>query len=124
MKGPRQRLPPLAGSVASLVAALAMLSGCGSGAPSAKDQIAAIVKQEGTNPSTLCAHLIGSLLTRLGGKQACLRQAGSAARDASTHATSISTRGSTATAVVVDRTGSRTISFVRQKGVWKVAGVK
>jgi hypothetical protein len=109
--------------VLSLASALVIVSGCGSGGPSAKDQIAAVVKQEGTNPSSLCAHLVNSLVARIGGKRACLRQAASAARDPSTRATSITIHGSTATAAVADRTGSRTISFVRQKGVWKVAGV-
>jgi hypothetical protein len=100
-----------------------MLSGCGSSAPRAKDEIAAIIRHEGNHPATLCDHLTDSLLARLGGRSGCLHQAASAASDPTTHATSIRVRGNAATALVVDRNGTRTIRLVRQRGVWKIAGV-
>jgi len=101
----------------------AMLTGCGSSAPSDKEKIAAIVKREGTSPATLCSHLTDALLARLGGKRVCLHQAASASSDPTTHATSIKVHGKSATALVVNRAGTRTISLVNQKGVWKIAGV-
>jgi hypothetical protein len=107
----------------SVAVSAATLSACGSSGPTDKDQIATIIKREGTHPSTLCSHLTSPMLARLGGMSGCLRQASSAAVDPTTHATSIKVSGHTATAVVVDRIGTRPISLVKQKGVWKVAGV-
>lgn len=118
----RFRAQPAARLV-SLAVALALVTACGSSAPSASDQIAAIVKQGGSNPSSLCSHLVDALVARLGGRQTCLRQAASAARDPTTHATSIRVHGSNATAVVIDRQGARTITFVKLKSGWKVSGV-
>jgi hypothetical protein len=109
--------------LASLAVAVPLLSACGSGAPSERDQIATVVRQEGTNPATVCDHLIDSLVARLGGRRTCLRQAASAAKDPTTHATSVRVHGTGATAVVVDRTGTRTITFVKQRGIWKISGV-
>jgi hypothetical protein len=43
--------------------------------------------------------------------------------DPTTRATSIKVYGPNATAVVVDRAGTRTVSLVEQKGVWKISGV-
>lgn len=100
-----------------------LLAGCGSSGSGAKDQIAAIVKQEGSHPEKLCDHLTGALLSRLGGKAGCQRQAAVSSADPTTRATSVSVRGKSATAVVVDRAGTRTISFVKEKDGWKVAGV-
>jgi hypothetical protein len=99
------------------------LSGCGSSGPSDKDQIAMIVKREGARPTTLCDHLTGSLLGQVGGRRGCLLQATSAAPDRTTHARTVRVLGKTATAVVVDKTGSRAISLVKQKGVWKISAV-
>jgi hypothetical protein len=109
-----------------LLATLAatILSACGASAPSDRDQIATIVKHEGVNPASLCVHLVDSLLQRFGGRSACLRQAASAAKDPSTRATSVSVRGANATAVVSDRTGSRTLTLVKQQGNWKISGVR
>jgi H+/gluconate symporter-like permease len=107
----------------ALVATASILSGCGGGV-SDKDQIAAIVKDEGTNPATLCNHLTNALLVRFGSRSACLRVAASSAKDPSAHATGVTVHGTNATAVVADRNGSRMVTFVRQKGVWKVAGVQ
>jgi hypothetical protein len=104
-------------------ALLAVLSGCGTSAPSDSDQIAAIIKQEGTDPASVCAHLADSLLSRLGGKAACLRQASSSSKDPTTHATAVKVHGNTATAVVADRSGANTITLLKQQGVWKVATV-
>ena len=109
--------------LASLAVAVPLLSACGSGAPSSRDLISTIVKQEGSNPATVCNHLIDALLARLGGRRTCLRQAASAAKDPATHARSVRVHGSSATAVVVDRTGTRTITFVKLRGVWKISGV-
>lgn len=117
---PRRRSPLLA---LALATATTILSGCGGGV-SDRDQIAALVKNEGTNPATLCDHLTAVLLTRFGGKSNCLRQASTAAKDPSTHATAVKVHGTTATAVVADRTGSRTITLVREKGDWKVSGTQ
>jgi hypothetical protein len=116
----RHRSPLLAVAFAT---ATTILSGCGGGV-SDKDQIAALVKNEGTNPATLCDHLTATLLARFGGRSNCLRQAASAAKDPSTHATAVKVHGTTATAVVGDRNGSRTITFVKQKGDWKVSGTQ
>jgi hypothetical protein len=102
---------------------VAALTACGSSGPSDKDQIAAIIKREGTNPSTLCTHLTSQLLVRLGGKGGCLREASSAAPDPTTRATSIQVGGDTATAVVIDRAGSRTVRLVKDNGAWKVSRV-
>ena len=108
-------------SVAALSAA--MLAGCGASGPTEKQKIAAFVKHEGADPATLCAHLTDSLLTRLGGKSGCLHAASLTAADPTTHATSISVHGPTATATVTDRAGTRTLTLVKQQGVWKVSGV-
>jgi hypothetical protein len=107
----------------SLAAAFTLISGCGSGAPSDRDQIAAIIKQGGSNPSTLCSHLVDALVARLGGRQTCLRQAAAAAKDPTTHATSIRVHGTNASAVVIDRVGTRTITLVKLRSGWKVSGV-
>lgn len=101
-----------------------LLAGCGSSGPSDRDQIAAIVKQEGVDPGTLCNHLTDSVLTSLGGRAGCMRQAASAPADPTTRATSVRVHGKAATAVVVNRSGSRTITLVKQNGTWKVAGVR
>jgi hypothetical protein len=103
-------------------AALALLTGCGG--QSDNDQIAAIVKQEGTNPASVCDHLAGPLLSRMGGKAGCLREAGSSVRDPTTRATAIRVQGRTATAVVLDSAGSQTITLLKQNGSWKVAAVR
>jgi hypothetical protein len=105
-------------------ALLVLVAGCGSSGPTASDQIAAIVKSEGSNPASLCRHLSDSLAARLGGRSACLRQASAAARDPSTHATAIRVHGNTATAVVIDRTGTSTISLFKDKGAWKISAVR
>jgi hypothetical protein len=112
------RLPTVTVTAAALA-----LSGCGASAPTDKQLIASIVKREGTHPATLCDHLTSSLLTRLGGRRGCLAEAVSAATDPTTHATAIRVHRNSATAVVVNRNGSRTITLVKRKGVWKVAGV-
>jgi hypothetical protein len=104
-----------------LATAATLLSACGGGASDA-DQIAAVVKNEGTNPASLCDHLTSALLLRFGGKSNCLRQAASAAKDPTTHASGVKVSGNSATAVVVDRSGRRTLTFVKRNGVWKVAG--
>jgi len=104
-----------------LATAATLLSSCAGGASDA-DQIAAVVKDEGTNPASLCGHLTNALLLRFGGKSNCLRQAASAAKDPTTHASGVKVSGSTATAVVGDRSGSRKLTFVKQNGVWKVSG--
>jgi hypothetical protein len=59
----------------------------------------------------------------LGGKSGCLHQAASIAPDPTTHATAVRVHRNTATAVVINRNGSRAITLIKQKGVWKVAGV-
>jgi len=107
-----------------MIAAALILAGCGSSAPSNREQIAAIIKQEGTRPASLCAHLTPSLLATLGGRSGCLRQAASAVADPTTHAVSIEVRGKHATAVEVDRNGSHTLRLVKLAGSWKLAGVK
>ena len=109
--------------LACLALTAAMLGGCGSGGPTDKDQIAAIIKQEGTSPQTLCNHLTDSLLASLGGKDGCLRQAASAAADPTTHVTAVRVHGKRATATVVDREGVRSVSLLKQRGIWKIAGV-
>lgn len=106
---------------ASLAAAL--LTGCGSGGPTDSEQIGSIVKDEGTRPATLCHHLTEALLVRFGGLSNCLSRAASAARDPSTHATAVTVRGLTATAIVIDRAGTRSITLVKQKGSWLISGV-
>ncbi|HEY2651302.1 MAG TPA: hypothetical protein VGI50_05225 [Solirubrobacteraceae bacterium] len=107
----------------SAAVAAAMLAGCGASGPTEKQKIATVVKREGADPSTLCSHLTGSLLTRLGGQSGCLHAASVTPADPTTHAISIDVHGPTATAVVIDRAGTRTVSLVRQRGVWKISGV-
>jgi hypothetical protein len=107
---------------ATLVATL--LAGCGSSGPSDRDQIAAIVKQEGIDPGTLCDHLTEALLASIGGKAGCLRQAAAASADPTTRVTSVSVHGRAALAVVVNRAGTRTIALLKERGAWKVAGVR
>jgi hypothetical protein len=111
------------GLLLSAALCVMMLAGCGSSGPTEKQKIATVVKREGADPSTLCTHLTGSLLTRLGGRSGCLHAASVTPADPTTHATSIDVHGSTATAVVVDKAGTRTVSLVRQRGVWKISGV-
>jgi hypothetical protein len=108
--------------LAAALTALA-LSACGGSGPTDKQLIASIVKREGTHPATLCDHLTNSLLAHLGGKRGCVTQAASAASDPTTHATAIRVRRNHATAVVVNRNGSRRITLIKQRGVWKVAAV-
>jgi hypothetical protein len=110
--------------MAAAVAVVPIVSGCGSSGPSDKDQIAAIIKNEGTNPASLCAHLVDALLVRFGGISACQRQAASAAKDSTTRATSVIVHDKGATALVTDRAGTRTLSLVKQNGVWKISAVK
>jgi hypothetical protein len=117
-----QRSSLLALGVA-LAASCSILTGCGGGV-SDKDQIVAVVKSEGTNPATLCRHLTSALLARFGGKSACLHAAATAAKDPTTHATRVKVRGATATALVSDRSGSRTIELVKRNGVWLVSGTQ
>jgi hypothetical protein len=120
MASPRRHVPVL---LLIVVLAAAILSGCGTSAPTDRDQIAAIIKSEGTDPASLCGHLADTLLARFGGKSACLRQAASSAKDPSTHAASVKVHGRSATAIVADRSGSRTITLVKQRGNWKISGV-
>jgi hypothetical protein len=84
----------------------------------------AVVKREGTNPASLCHHLTSALLVRFGGESGCLHAAATAAKDPTTHATGVKVRGATATALVSDRSGSRTIKLVKRKGVWLVTGTQ
>jgi hypothetical protein len=123
MNRPQRNHPMLFALGLGLAAGASILSGCGGGV-SDKDQIAAIVKQEGSNPATVCDHLTNALLARFGSKRSCLRVAASSAKDRSTHTTGIRVRGDTATAVVSDRSGNRAITFVKQQGVWKVSGAQ
>jgi len=109
-----------------LIAALAclvVLGGCGTSAPSNRQQIAALIRRESVRPQTLCSHLTASLLASLGGQAGCLREAARAAPDPSTRLTSLTVRGNRATAVVRDRAGVRTLTLVRARGAWRVAGV-
>lgn len=115
---PRYLRPLLAVAASAVV-----IAGCGSSGPTDREQIAAVIKHEGTSPSSLCSHLTDALLLRLGGSSGCLHQAGLAAPDPTTHAASIQVHGRTATAVVVDKAGTRSLSLVKQKGIWKIAGV-
>lgn len=110
-------------SLFALLLSAALVAGCGTSGPTEKQRIAAVIKAEGVTPSSLCAHLTDSLLSRLGGKNGCLHQATLAPSDPTTRATAIKVSGHTASAVVVDRAGTRTINLVKEKGVWKVAGV-
>ena len=107
-----------------VIAATLALSACGASGPTDRQLIASIVKREGVHPATLCDHLTTSLLARLGGRRGCRAQAASAAADPTTHATAIRVHRNAATAIVVNRNGRRTISLIKQKGVWKVAGVR
>ena len=121
MPSPRRHVPA---PVLIAVLAATILSGCGSSAPTDRDQIATIIKSEGTDPASLCGHLSDTLLARFGGKSACLRQAASSAKDPSAHAASVKVSGRSATAIVADRSGSRTITLVKQQGNWKISGVR
>ena len=118
----------LARSASILLAAATLvavgLAACGSGAPSDKEQIAAIVKDEGATPATLCRHLTADLLARLGGLNGCQSRAATAARDPSARASAVTVRGGTATATVSDRAGTRRITLVKQKGSWLISGVQ
>jgi hypothetical protein len=113
---------------ASLLLAAGLTAGvaaaCGSSGPSDREQIGAIVKDEGTHPATLCHHLTDSLLVRFGGLGNCLSRAASASRDPSTRAAQVTVRGNSATAVVIDSTGSRSITLVKQKGSWLISAVR
>jgi hypothetical protein len=103
--------------------ATAALAGCGASGPSDRTQIETIVKEEGVRPASLCHHLTDALLVRFGGLSSCLTRAASAARDPSAHATAIKVHGLSATAVVVDSSGTRAVTLVKQKGVWLVSSV-
>ena len=116
------RRAPMLLACASLTAVA--LAGCGSSGPDDRTQISTIVKDEGARPVTLCHHLTGALLVRFGGLNNCLSRAAAAARDPSTHATGVTVHGDSATAVVHDRTGSRSITLVKQKGTWMISGVR
>jgi type IV pilus biogenesis protein CpaD/CtpE len=107
--------------VAALIAAL--VAGCGSSGASDRGQIAAIVKQEGSDPATLCNHLTDGLLSQLGGLAGCMRQAATSPTDPTTRAKSVSVHRGSATAVVVNRAGTRTVDFVKERDRWKVSGI-
>ena len=100
------------------------LAACGSSGPSDREQIGSIVKDEGTRPATLCHHLTESLLVRFGGLTNCLSRAASASRDPSTRASQVAVQGKTATAVVIDSAGRRSITLVKQKGSWLISTVR
>ena len=116
------RRVPMLLACASLAAAA--LGGCGSGGPDDRTQIGTIIKDEGTSPASLCHHLTAVLLARFGGLSSCLSRAASVVRDPSTHAASVAIHGTTATAVVSDRTGTRSVTLVKQKGSWLISGVQ
>lgn len=103
---------------------LACVAGCGSSGSSDTDQIAAIVKSEGTDPASICRHLTQALLNRLGGHSACMHAAASSPKDPSTRTKTISVRGNAATAVVVDKNGTSTIALLKEKGAWKISAVR
>jgi hypothetical protein len=103
---------------------ITLLAGCGSGAPSNRSQIGALVRDEGISPASLCHHLTTGLLVRFGGMSNCLSRAATAAKDPSTHATAVVVRGSTATATVVDRNGSRPITLTKRHGSWLISSVQ
>lgn len=126
---PASRLAPSGGArvIQLLAAALttaAVAAACGSGGPTDQEQIGAIVRAEGTKPASICHHLTNALLVQFGGLDNCLSRAASAAHDPSTHATQVSVRGNTATAVVIDSTGTRSIALVKQKGTWLISAVR
>lgn len=102
----------------------AALAACGSGGPTDRDQIGTIVKDEGTHPASLCRHLTDSLLVRFGGVSNCLSRAASSSRDPSTRASQVTVQGKNATAVVIDSTGTRSITLVKQRGNWLISGVR
>jgi hypothetical protein len=108
----------------ALAVLVVLAAGCGSSGSSDSDQIRALVNSEGRNPASICRHLSDALVTKLGGQAACVKQAASSAKDPSTHARAISVHGDTATAVIVDRAGTITISLLKEKGIWKVAAVR
>lgn len=115
---PRRRLALIA------MTSITLLAGCGSGAPSNRAQIGALVRDEGNSPASLCHHLTTGLLVRFGGMSTCLSRAATAARDPSTHAAAVVVRGSTATATVIDRNGSRSITLTKRNGSWLISSVQ
>lgn len=102
------------------VGAVAALSGCGGSSDA--DQIKTIVSTEASNPASLCDHLTNALLSRVGGKAGCERAAASEPKDPTTHATNVTVNGNRASAVIVDRTGTHTITLVKEGGTWKASG--
>lgn len=107
------------------LSALALV-GCGSSGSSgssAKDQINSIVSAEGQDPGSLCDHMTSALLAKLGGStSACKKQAASSTKDSSVHTSKVTVNGNKATAVVVDKSGTRTVTFANEGGSWKLSG--
>jgi hypothetical protein len=110
---------PLAAALAAVA-----LAGCGTSAPTDREQIGAIVKAEGTQPATVCHHLTDALLVRFGGLGSCLSRAAAATRDPSTRATQVAVSGNTATAMVTGAAGNRSIALVKYRGSWLISSVR
>lgn len=102
--------------------ALVGCGGSGSSGNSAKDQINSIVAAEGKDPSSLCDHMSNALLAHFGGASACKQKAASSPKDSSVHVSKLTVNGNAATAVVVDKSGTRNVAFVNESGSWKLAG--
>ena len=115
----RRTLMPLMAPVAVGVA----LAGCGgSGGNSDKDKINSIVKAEGRNPAAICQHASAALLAQLGGSiDACTAKASGQPADPSVKMTKLTIKGARATAVVVDKSGTTTVIFVKQGDSWVLA---
>jgi hypothetical protein len=115
-------------SLAASVVAVSLLSACGGGAKSDKDQLTALIKDVGNNPASLCdKYATAALLAEAGGKAACDKAAADPSnKDPNTKINSITVNGSSATASVTDEAGASKgqtthISFTKVGGDWKVS---
>jgi hypothetical protein len=112
-------------ALVAVVAPLAVvLGGCGgsSTGTSAKDQINSIVKGEGKNAAVICDHASAALLSKLGGKAACQQKAAGQPADSSVHVTNLTITGTKAVAVIVDKSGTNSVNFVKENGAWLLGG--
>ena len=109
----------------ALLALPLALSACGG--KSDKDKITSIVKDGGKDPVTVCDHASKAFLAQVGGdKAACVKaaKADPSGKDPNVKIDSIKISGDSATAAITGNQGHQTISFVKESGDWKVAGVK
>lgn len=110
---------------ATLLAGTLLLAACGGDGTDDRFAITKIIKDGGRDPSTICDHLSGPLLERLGSVAAC-RRAAKAAPAAKRTVTidRLTITGDRAAATITGGDGRTRITFVKDHGSWKVLSTR